>query len=729
VRLHLGLHRVQTLLDIHQQGHLVSGQAGQDLELFLGELVDRETRLAQAGQRIRERAAEFDRATAGWTHRDHFATEIERLAQVNSPVSTPRPAGGRLFVEWHPTGAEHPAIAVIEPGGTLRTLLDPHRLDPTGRTTLETWHPSTEGRLLAYQVAAGGTENAQLWVLDVGTGTVVDGPISRVRNSTVAWLPGGRAFYYVRRPDPADRRGEGQYHRRVRLHRIGADPDRDPVVFGEGRRATEHYAVRTDPDGRWLVVSASAGTDPRKDLWIADLRSSHPAAPQFRVMHEGIDARTRPNPRPDGIYALTDLGADRNRLVRCTPGAPEPRSWTDLVPEDPDAVLDDYAVLDHPGLPRPLLLVRRVRHAVGELTVHDLRNGTLPNVVALPGNCSIGQLRAEAAAANAAWFGVTGFDHPTTVYRFDAHTGLAAPWTPPGGIETHDAQTPDGPPIRTRQLTYPSADGTPVRLFVVAADPHDPQTPRPPVPTILMAYGGFGQSTTPSHAPDVAAWVRAGGVYAIAAVRGGGEEGRAWHRAGLLAGKQTSIDDLNAAAQHLVDLGLTTSGQLGVWGASNGGLLAGGALTQHPERYGAVACVAALLDMVRYQQSGLGPSWVGEYGDAADPEQLAGLRAYSPYHWVREGQAYPAVLLAVFEADTRVDPLHARKMGEALRRAGSGSRPVLLRSEAHAGHGTRSRSRLTALQADLLASFAHELGLRSPARGSSPDQQGDHEVS
>jgi prolyl oligopeptidase len=667
-----------------------------------------------------DREVEFARAAAGWSQRERFAAALRALDRRQSASSAPRPAGERLFLQRRECGAEHPVVVVLEPDGTHRVLLDPQVLDESGHTTLENWHPSPDGRRLAYQVAAGGTENSRLSVLDVDTGRMLDGPIDRVRNSTVAWLPDGSGFYYVRRI-----RG---LERRVQWHQVGTSPDQDVIVFGEGRDATQHYAVRIAPDGRTLVISASTGSAPGKEVWLADLDRSGRRVQALRVVQDGNGVRTRLFPRSDGCYVLTDLAAPRGRLARCSVAAPDPKAWVALVGEDPEAVLTDFVVLDRPDLDRPVLLVGWTRHAVAELTVHDHRDGRRLASVPLPQCCSVGPLRAQAEAAAQAWFTVTGFGRPSEVYRFDAVTGRAEPWadpllaasdpgSPPGRPVTApplslspsspSSSPADGnrPEVRTRQLTYPSADGTLIRMFVMSAG--DPDRP---VPTILTAYGGFGTATVPSYAPDVHAWVLAGGVYAVASIRGGGEQGQDWHRAGMRAGKQNSIDDLNAAADHLVALGWTTPSQLGIWGASNGGLVVGAALTQRPAAYAAVACLAPLLDMARYQLSGLGPSWVGEYGDANDPEQLRWLLSYSPYHHVRAGQVYPAVLFMVFDGDTRVDPLHARKMAARLQDT-AGTAPVLFRLERHAGHGTRSTSSKLGLLTDLLAFFADRLGL------------------
>jgi prolyl oligopeptidase len=270
------------------------------------------------------------------------------------------------------------------------------------------------------------------------------------------------------------------------------------------------------------------------------------------------------------------------------------------------------------------------------------------------------------------------------------------------------------PHVSTSLVDYVSKDGTTVRMFLIA--PGD--APDRPRPTILYGYGGFGVPLTPGFSASILAWVEAGGVYAVANLRGGSEEGEEWHRAGMLGNKQNVFDDLHAAADHLIANGWTTPDLLGISGGSNGGLLVGAALTQRPDLYRAVVCSAPLLDMVRYERFGLGATWNVEYGSVDDPEQFGWLHAYSPYHRVQEGIAYPATLFTVFDGDTRVDPLHARKMAAALQHASSAlpsDRPILIRAEGDVGHGARSLTRTIGLSVDTMAFLAHELGLEAEA--------------
>jgi prolyl oligopeptidase len=559
---------------------------------------------------------------------------------------------------------------------------------------------------LAYQLSHGGDEESLLRVLDVATGEQVDGPIDRCRYSGVAWLPGGKAFYYTRRlaaqavPD-----GESQYHRRVYLHTVGTAPETDTEVFGAGRDKTTYYGASVSLDGRWLIVSASVGTAPREDIWIADLSASDPAAPALVPLMTEHDAMASPRVGRDGkLYLLTDLNAPRGRICVADPAAPGPEGWRDLVAPDPQAVLRSYAILDGAGLDRPLLVLSRTRHAVSEVSVHDLASGEPLTMLELPGVGTVGGIAERPEGGHEAWFGYTDYTTPPVVLRYDAAAATLSTWAAAPG-------TADNPPaVSASQVTYQSKDGTPVRMVIIrppAADSRRPEAES----CILYGYGGFDISQTPGYSPSILAWVEAGGVYAVAGLRGGSEEGEEWHRAGMLDRKQNVFDDFHAAAEYLTAQGITSPARLAVWGGSNGGLLVGAAVTQRPELMRAVVCSAPLLDMVRYERFKIGETWNVEYGSASRPEELGWLLGYSPYHRVRDGTDYPAVLFTVFSNDTRVDPLHGYKMCAALQHATGSSRPVLLRAEGQVGHGQRAVSLAATLAGDCLAFAARETGL------------------
>jgi prolyl oligopeptidase len=653
---------------------------------------------------LRSQAGLFSAERAGWPAQGRFAARVAELLNVGY-AGTPVWRGERCFFTRRDPGQEHGVLYTQAAGGPAEVLIDPVAIDPSGLTTLDAWQPDQEGRLLAYQLSEGGDEESLLRVLDVGTGSVVDGPIDRCRYTNVAWLPGGKAFYYTRRLPPSSvPEGESQYHRRVYLHQVGTPADEDVLIFGTGRDKTNYYFASVSRDGRWLALSASRGTAPRNDLWLADLSASDPAAPELRVVQEGVDAQTSVWAGRDGLlYLFTDLGAPRGRIAVVDPAAASDRaSWRELIAEDPEAVLRGYAVLDGSELPQPVLVASWTRHAVSEITVHDLVSGSRLGGVSLPGLGTVDGLSERPEGGHEAWFGYTDYTTPPLVLRFDARDSSVGVWaSEPGAVAV--------PSVTGRQVTYRSADGTPVRMLVLGAPASDG-----PRPALLTGYGGFDISLTPAYSPSALAWVEAGGVYAVANLRGGSEEGEEWHRAGMLDKKQNVFDDFRCAAQTLVREGWTTPGQLAISGGSNGGLLVGASLVQRPDLYAAVVCSAPLLDMVRYERFGLGETWNVEYGTAADPTQLEWLLSYSPYHHVVPGTAYPAVLFTVFTNDTRVDPVHAYKMCAALQCASAasiGERPVLLRAEGQVGHGARAVSRTAELAGDMLAFAARYTGL------------------
>ncbi|MDQ6839973.1 MAG: prolyl oligopeptidase family serine peptidase [Actinomycetota bacterium] len=662
-----------------------------------------------------------DRRTAMWSTAEKELTDAwfevrpsraviaERLeALLPGFESAPTVVGERRFITERRPGQDHAVLRVEQAGRAPEVLVDPNALSEDGTVTLDYWSPSIEGDRLAYQLSSGGDEESRLWIMDVGTGQLIEGPIGRLRYSPVAWLPGGDEVFYVRRLDPAlVPAGEEAYHRRVWRHRIGADPATDVMVFGdgaagEGAEATAYYGVATSDDGRWVVVSLSLGTAPRNEVWISEVTDG---APWRRVL-AGVDAQAWPHlDRQGRLWLLTDLDAPRGRLCVVDAGSldPGPSAWREVVAEDPEAVLEDAIVAGDD------LVVVRSRHATSEISVVDA-NGVTLREVTLPGPGSAG-VTGRRDEGPEVWVGFTDYTRPYQVGRVDVATGrLEEPTSGNGVPGAALGSTGAGSEVMSHLVTYRSADGTEVRLTVIAAG----VTVGGPRPTVLYGYGGFGVPMTPAYSSTILGWVAAGGVWAVANLRGGSEEGEAWHRAGMRENKQRVFEDFEAAGEWLVAEGWTTPAMLGILGGSNGGLLVGAALTRRPDLWRAAVCSAPLLDMVRYERFGLGATWSDEFGTASEPAELAWLLGYSPYHHVTAGMSYPAVLFTVFDRDTRVDPLHARKMAAALQ-AGTvaplDERPILLRAEADVGHGSRSVRRSVALAADELAFLGDQVGL------------------
>ncbi|MFD9268732.1 prolyl oligopeptidase family protein [Streptomyces goshikiensis] len=638
--------------------------------------------------------------------RDQLRTHLNELVSVGV-IGPPVWRGNRHFFMKREPQQEHAALYIAEEDGNQRLLIDPTALDPTGHTTLDSWYPDQTGTQLAYQVSVKGDADSCLYVLDTASGSIVDGPITRCRHSPIAWLPSGDAFYYVRSlPSSAVPSGEKHYHRRVYLHHVATDPDTDDsLVFGADGHKTTSYGIAVTADGRWLILTATIGAVRHNEVWLADLTTSSPLYPVFTPVQRNVRARTRALVGRDGqLYLHTDRDAPHGRLAVTDIENPQSSRWRDILPQDPDARLEHVAILDSPKLARPLLLAGRNRHMFSEITVHDLATGEHLFDIDLPGPGVVGEIRGR---GHEAWFTYTDPFTPPTVFRWDALTRTRTIWaSPPGRQSLHSR------PGAVHHLNCASPDGTQIRVTVFA-----PHSRRGPLPTILYGYGGFGLSLAPSYNPEILAWVEAGGVYAVAHVRGGDEGGAQWHAAGARANKQKSVDDFHAAAEALIRGGWTTSSQLVISGESNGGLLVGAALTQRPDLYRAVLCGAPVLDMARYERFGLGPSWTAEYGSAEVEEELGWLMSYSPYHSVTAEGVYPAVLFSVSEGDSMVDPLHARKMCAALQHV-AGRRPttgdngiVLLRRELGAGHGARSMSLTVGLLVDQLAFAAWQSGM------------------
>ena len=548
--------------------------------------------------------------------------------------------------------------------GEDRVLIDPNQLDAQGTTALDWFYPSEDGRLLAYGLSENGSEQSLLHVLEVDSGAPLPDRIPRTRSADLAWLPDGSGFYYTRYPAGGEvPEGEEHYHRSVFFHRLGTDSAGDPLIFRPAEK--EHWpGVGLSPDGRWLVIGVARTFD-QTDLYLQDLVAGTPPVPVAKdvaATFDGEVVRGR-------LYLRTNLDAPTYRLYVVEPERPAREGWREIVPPRTDAVLDGFRIAGS------TLALSYLERAASRLRLADLE-GNGVREVALPTIGSLFGLSGE-WDGDELYYGFTSYTVPPTVYRLALPAGTTELW------RRVDADL-DPSRYEVRQVGYPSRDGTEVTMFVV----HRSGLPRDGAnPVYLSGYGGFNISMTPAFSRSLLLWLERGGVVAIPNIRGGGEYGEAWHQGGMLGHKQNSFDDFIAAAEWLIRERYTNPERLAAAGGSNGGLLMGAVLTQRPELFGAVVIQVPLLDMLRYHRFLIARLWIPEYGSAEDPEQFRWLRAYSPYHHVRDGVRYPAVLLATAESDTRVDPMHARKMAARLQAATSSDRPVLLRLEARAGHG------------------------------------------
>jgi prolyl oligopeptidase len=596
--------------------------------------------------------------------RDRIRRRLEELLSIGV-LSTPAPAEGRYFY-LRRDGPQNQPVLYWRDGleADDRVAVDPNALSAGGTTALDWFYPSRDGSRLAYGLSADGSEESVLHVLQVEQGRLLPDRISRMRAASLAWLPDGSGFYYTRYPAPGDvPQGEAHYHRAIFFHRVGDDPETDSVVFSPAQK--EYWpGVSLSPDGRWLLISVARTFD-QTDLYLQDL-----ATGKSRIaVAEGLPASFEGELAHGWLFVRTNLGAPTYRLYRIDPNHPDRSKWQEIVPPR------EHAVFESATIANDRLALSYLEGASSRLELTNLE-GRLIERVPLPGLGSLFGVSAEWNGEEI-FYGFSSYTIPPSVYRIDTGTGATRLW------KRVDADI-DPTRFSVRQVSYQSRDQTPVSMFLVHSVDLQLNGDNP---TYLTGYGGFNISMTPAFSRSLLLWLEHGGVLAVPNIRGGGEYGEQWHQSGILGNKQNSFDDFIGAAEWLIRERYTRPERLAAAGGSNGGLLVGSVLTQRPDLFRAVLVQVPLLDMLRYHQFLIARLWIPEYGSAEDATQFQWLRAYSPYHRVRDGVAYPAVLLATAESDTRVDPMHARKMAARLQAANASDRPILLRLESQAGHG------------------------------------------
>ena len=589
-----------------------------------------------------------------------------RIAEIlgSGSISTPVEAGGRYFYSRRDGSQDQPVVYMRETlDGEDRALLDPNGMSNDGTTTIDWYVPSKDGRLLAYGKSVEGTETSTMFILDIEAGSDLDDVFEKVRFANPQWLEDGSGFYYSRPRDVTSiGPGEELYDRRVYFHRLGEPVEEDRMLFGEGLEKEHIPDANLSHDERFLLLDTFLGWG-RNHLYVRDLETGRTVT----VAEDGEHSYT--GAMVDGtLYLLTNWEAPRYRVVAVDLGNPGREHWKDIVPES-DAVIEFASVAGQ------RLFVGRMQDARSQLHSFAL-DGSEMQPVQLPGLGTVGSFSSKQSSEEA-FFSFSSFVAPPTIYRIATGGGQPDRWA---GVES----PVDSDAFSVRQEFYESLDGTRIPIFLIAKQgtPSDGT-----VPGLLYGYGGFNIALTPSYSTWIFPWIEAGNLLAIANLRGGSEYGEEWHKAGMLGNKQNVFDDFIAAGLYLKEQGHVDPDRLVIHGRSNGGLLVGAALTQRPDLWRAAVSGVPLLDMLRYDKFRMAKLWVSEYGSAENAADFEWLRAYSPYHQVREGTAYPATLIYTADSDSRVDPMHARKMVARLQAANSGDAPVLLRYERSAGHG------------------------------------------
>jgi prolyl oligopeptidase len=579
----------------------------------------------------------------------------ERLEQLlkTDRYSPPAVCNGRYFFTRRLADQNQFTICLRNGlHGSDQVLIDPNKSgDQT--TSVNIVDVSEDGQWLAYGTRQGGEDEVTVTILDVGSNKEVD-HLPRARYWGVRLTPDKHDLYYSKRlPEGA----------RIFHHVVGKDAPLDEEIFGKGTGLEESVRVQLSHDGRYLGLDVSHGWGKKTEVYFKDLRANGPIV----TVVNDVDAEFYAEFAGDHMFVKTNWMAPNGRIFAIDLAKPARANWREVVPEG-KWVIESFSVTGG------RLAVNYLENVNSRVEILDAKGERIRDI-SFP---SLGTVTGVAGRwdSNEAFYAFTSFAQPPTIYRYDVAKGVQDVW----------AQTKvpvDPAQFQVRQVWYPSKDKTRVPMFLVYKKGLKLDAKRP---TLLNGYGGFLISETPAFRTDAVILAEHGGVFALPNLRGGGEFGEKWHRAGMLENKQNVFDDFTSAAEWLIENGYTQPAHLAISGGSNGGLLVGAAMTERPDLFQAVVCQYPLLDMIRFQKFLLGKLWVSEYGSSDDAKQFEVLYKYSPYHHVKAGEKYPAVLLVTGDSDTRVAPLHARKMA-ALMQASTGSdRPVLLRYDTKAGH-------------------------------------------
>jgi prolyl oligopeptidase len=625
-------------------------------------------------------------------------TSLWNYARESTPAQV---AGGRIFFDKNSGLQNQSAVYVQEsPTAAPRELLDPNVLSPNGSLALLGWQPSPRGLFLAYDLSQGGSDWFSVHVRNVGTGKDLPDLVRWVKFSGIAWTEDGKGFFYSRylAPPPGQAISQQVTNQKLYYHRLGTDQSADILIYERPDLPEWTIGADVSEDGRYLFIYLQNGTAPQNELFYADLR--HPLKPSITATIKPLYTKNDAEYIVAGhngktMFIQTTLGAPKRRIVAANLNRPDPSHWRVIVPQG-DGVIQETT------LAGGRLLVNYQIVALSRLALYSI-GGKLESTISLPTLGSISGISARNDSSTI-YYGFTSFLYPQSVYRYDL-----------GKKTSHQFFKPnvqfDPSPYQVKQVFYPSRDGTKIPMFIVSKGnvQYDGDNP-----TILYGYGGFDITITPGFNPMLPVWLQLGGIYAVANLRGGGEYGEEWHEAGMLGKKQNVFDDFAWAAKYLIAEKYTSPRRLGIQGYSNGGLLIGATITQHPELFGAAYAGAGVLDMLRYQNFSGGALWGPEYGTSSDEKEFGWLYAYSPLANIHQGTCYPPTIITTADHDDRVVPSHSYKFTAALQHAQGCDNPVLIRIETKTSHGYMPTDKRISQAADVWAFEAYNLGITNP---------------
>jgi len=600
---------------------------------------------------------------------------------------------GKHYFYSHNTGLQNQSVIYVMDSlnGSPHELLDPNTYRKDGTAALAGESVSWNGKLFGYAVAQAGSDWSEWHVRDVATRKDSSDLIRWTKGSSISWTADDRAFYYSRFPaPPLDKLlTVAALDQKVYYHKLGDPQAADKLVYGR----PDHSAWTIEPQlmegGRYLVLYIDPGIPGKNLLSYQDLSTSNRRTVDLiATVEHSYDPIASVG---SVLYVQTNDAAPRGRVIAIDLAHPDRANWKEIVPER-EETLDGAQIADG----KLLLSYMKDAHSVARLVSLE---GKPVGEVEMPGLGTANWSPARLSDKEM-FYGFVSFTIPPRFYRLDLETGKST-------LIRESKVAFDASAFETKQVFYTSKDGTRVPMFLsyrkgLKLDGRNP--------TLLYAYGGFDIAETPHFTPAIAEWLRMGGVYALANLRGGSEYGEAWHQAGMRANKQNVFDDFIAAAEWLIANKYTSTPKLAIFGGSNGGLLIGAVLNQRPDLFGAAMPAVGVMDMLRFHKFGFGTQWVGEYGSPDNPDDFKVLRAYSPLHNIREGVAYPPTLITTSDHDDRVMPGHSLKYAATLQQAQEGPAPILIRIETRAGHGAgKPTSKLIDEWADRLTFLASAL--------------------
>jgi prolyl oligopeptidase len=626
----------------------------------------------------------------------------KRLTEIwnYEKYSTPSKIGGRYFYRKNDGLQNQSVLYTLDNlDGEPRVLLDPNAWSKDGTVSLEGTSVSPDAKYLAYAVSEAGSDWQTWKVLEVATGKPLADELKWVKFSGASWTADGRGFFYSRYPEPK-KDAEFQSlnkNQSVWYHRVGTPQSDDVLVYKRPDHPDWGFAAHVTDDGRYLVLSTWKGTDDRNRITYRDLSEPY-ALPADLIDHFENDYTFIDNDGPV-FYFRTDLMAPNGRVIAIDVRKPDPVNWKEIIPQAKDKLASANLVGN-------LLVADYLKDAYTQIKMYSPA-GEFVRQVELPGigtASGFGGKRADTET----FYVFSSYNRPPTIYRYDLLTGKST-------VLRQSKVKFDPEKYEVKQVFLKSKDGTRVPMFITHRKGLKLDGTNP---TILYGYGGFNIPLTPSFSTGVVGWLEMGGVYAVANLRGGGEYGKEWHKAGTKLNKQNVFDDYIAAAEYLVKEKYTSTPKLAIRGGSNGGLLVGAAMTQRPDLFGAALPHVGVMDMLRFHQFTAGRFWVDDYGSADDPEEFKALRAYSPYHNLKEGARYPATLIITADTDDRVVPGHSFKFAAMLQQCqAKDGPPVLIRIETRAGHGAgKPTAKVIEELADEYAFLVKVLGMTLPAK-------------